>query len=77
MPAPAIDANRLRAELLAATRAAGTKHLAAAWRRLAGEEPMSAGADEVTRLESALHRLDPECNEKGHPFRAASVRARD
>jgi len=65
------------AELLAATRAAGAEHLAAARSGLAGEEPVPAGANEVARLESALHRLDPECNEKGHPFRAASVWARD
>ena len=43
------------AELLAATRAAGAEHLAAAGSRLAGEETVAASADEVARLESALH----------------------
>src|SRR5690606_11741233 len=56
MPAPALEASGLRAELLAATRAAGTEHLAAARSRLAGEETVPAGANEVARLESALHR---------------------
>ena len=39
----------------AATRAAGAEHLAAAGGRLAGKEPVAASADEVARLESALH----------------------
>jgi hypothetical protein len=46
----------LGAELLAATLAAGAKHLTATHGRLAGEKAMPPGADEVARLESALHR---------------------
>src|SRR6478735_3036575 len=56
------------AELLAATRAAGTQHLAAARSRLAGEEAVPACANEVARLKSALHRTGPEFNEKGRPL---------
>src|SRR6186997_3125699 len=56
------------AELLAATRAAGAQHLAAARSRLAGEEAVPARANEVARLKSALHRIGPECNEKGRPL---------
>src|SRR5690606_15948763 len=40
------------AELLAATRTAGAQHLAAAYGRLAGEEPVPARTNEVARLES-------------------------
>ena len=43
------------AEGLAATTAAQAQHLAAAGSRLAGEETVAASADEVARLESALH----------------------
>src|SRR5262245_11956124 len=56
------------AELLAATRAAGTQHLAAARSRLAGEEAVPARADEVARLKCALHRLGPEFDENGRPL---------
>ena len=42
-------------ELLAATRAAGGKHLAAADSSRAGAEAMAASADKVAGLEGALH----------------------
>lgn len=42
-------------ELLAATRAAGGKHLAAADSGRAGAEAVAAGADKVAGLEGALH----------------------
>src|SRR5690606_22484984 len=60
--------SQLGAELLAATRAAGTQHLAAARGSHAGEEAVPARADKVARLESALHRLGPEFNENGRPL---------
>src|SRR5690606_37522438 len=61
------------------TLAARAQDLAAARSRLAGEEAVPARANEVARLESALHRLGPRkpvmrrlcANEKGHPLGAA------
>src|SRR5690606_38839512 len=63
------------AELLAATRAAGAEHLAAARGGLAGEEPVPAGADEVARLESALHRRNPESTKRAASRGGLSGRA--
>jgi len=52
-------------ELLAATRAAGGKHLAAADSGRAGAEAMTASADKVAGLEGALHDNLEKSNKKG------------
>jgi hypothetical protein len=56
MPQPGGAAeHKLRAELFAATRAAGAEHLAATGGRLAGEETVATGAHEIAGLEGTLH----------------------
>ena len=52
----------LSAELLAATLAACAQNLAATRRRLAGEETVTAGANQIARLKSPLHEKYPYLN---------------
>lgn len=57
MRALAPEARKLRAELLAATLAAGGENLATARGRLAREETVATGAHEIAGLESPLHNI--------------------
>src|SRR5690606_11101956 len=65
----------LGAELLAATRSAGAEHLATTRGVLAGDESEHEGSDLVARLESALHRRNPESTKRAASRGGLSGRA--